>query len=190
MGFDDRRTDTQLLAAVVAGDAAAFSVFYRRHLPGVVAFLYRESRDREAAADLAAEVFAAAFVHARRFRASEDASAAPWIRGIAQNKLRESRRRGRVEDRARRRLGLQPEPLTDTDLERVEELASIDHRDSLELLEQLPAAQRAAVRSRVMEEQEYSEIAKRLRCSELVVRQRVSRGLARLQRDMEAKSNE
>jgi RNA polymerase sigma-70 factor (ECF subfamily) len=190
MGFDDRRTDAQLLVAVVAGDAAAFSVFYRRHLPAVVAFLYRETRDREAAADLAAEVFAAAFVYARRFRALEGASAAPWIRGIAQNKLRESRRRGRVEDRARRRLALQPEPLTDADLERVEELASVDHQDTLGLLEQLPPAQRAAVRSRVMEEQEYSEIARRLRCSELVVRQRVSRGLARLQRDMEAKSNE
>jgi RNA polymerase sigma-70 factor (ECF subfamily) len=72
----------------------------------------------------------------------------------------------------------------------VEELASVDHQDTLGLLEQLPPAQRAAVRSRVMEEQEYSEIARRLRCSELVVRQRVSRGLARLQRDMEAKSNE
>ncbi len=190
MGFDDRRTDPQLLAAVVAGDAAAFSVFYRRHLSPVVAFLYRETRDREVAADLAAEVFAATFVHARRFRAREGSSAAPWVRGIAQNKLRESRRRGRVEDRARRRLALQPEPLMDADLERVEELASIDRHNTLELLEQLPPAQRAAVRSRVMEEQEYPEIAKRLRCSELVVRQRVSRGLARLQRDMEAKRNE
>src|ERR1700733_7546723 len=190
MSASEDPNDGELLGAIAAGDGAAFAVFYRRHLPGVVSYLVRETGDREVSADLAAEVFAAVFLVARRFRARGAGSAAPWVRGIAQNKLRESRRRGRVEDRARRRLGLQPEPLTDADLERVEELASIDRQDTLELLEQLPPAQRAAVRSRVMEEQEYSEIAKRLRCSELVVRQRVSRGLARLQRDMEAKRSE
>lgn len=190
MGLDERRTDRDLLDAVVAGDGAAFSIFYRRHLAAVVGFLYRETRDREVAADLAAEVFAATFVYARRFAPHGDGSAGPWVRGIAQNKLRESRRRGRVEDRARRRLALVPEPLDDADLERVDDLASLDRRNTLELLEQLPADQRTAIRSRVIEEQDYREIAKRLRCSELVVRQRVSRGLSWLQRQMEANSNE
>lgn len=185
MGLDDQRTDPELLAAVVAGDSAAFSAFYRRHLPGVVAFLYRETRDRETAADLAAEVFAAIFVHARRFRARQGGSAAPWVRGIAHNKLRESRRRGRVEDRARRRLALQPESLEDEDLDRVEQLAGLGRGDAFDLLDQLPPGQRAAVRLRVVDEQDYREIAQRLRCSELVVRQRVSRGLSRLQREME-----
>lgn len=185
MDTDDQRTDPELLAGVIAGDSAAFSVFYRRHVPGVVAFLYRETRDRETAADLAAEVFAAIFVHARRFRARGGGSAAPWVHGIAQNKLRESRRRGRVEDRARRRLALEPESLEDEDLDRVEQLAGLGRRDALELLEQLPPDQRAAVQSRVVDEQNYREIAQRLRCSELVVRQRVSRGLARLQQGME-----
>ncbi len=50
----------------------------------------------------------------------------------------------------------------------------------LALVEQLPAAQRDAVRSRVLDEREYADIARELGCSELVVRQRVSRGLARL----------
>ena len=52
--------------------------------------------------------------------------------------------------------------------------------DSLELLRALPADQRAAVRARVIDGLDYSEAADVLGCSEMVVRQRVSRGLRRL----------
>ncbi len=173
-------TDGELLTAVVAGDGQAFASFYRRHLPGVVAFLLRETGDREATADLTAEVFAAVFLVARRFRARGAGSARPWVLGIARNKLRESRRRGRIEDRARRRLALEPEILDDDDLLRVDELAAGADLPVLELVEQLPERQRDAVRSRFVEDREYDEIARELKCSELVVRQRVSRGLSRL----------
>ena len=54
-----RWTDGELLMGIAVGDGACFDVFYVRHLPVAVAFLLRETRDREAAADLAAEVFAA-----------------------------------------------------------------------------------------------------------------------------------
>lgn len=170
-------TDGELLVAAAAGDGGAFATFYRRHLPAVVGFLLRSTGDREVAADLSAEVFAAVFLSARRYRARGKGSAWPWVRGIAQNKLRESRRHGRVEDRARRRLSFEPEALDDRDLARVDELAGAE---ALDLVERLPPPQRDAVRSRVIEERGYTEIARDLNCSELVVRQRVSRGLARL----------
>ena len=173
-------SDGDLLAAVVAGDGQAFATFYRRHLTTVVAFLLRETGDREVTADLTAEVFAAVFLVARRFRARDGGSARPWVLGIARNKLRESRRRGRVEDRARRRLAFEPELLDDDDLARVEELAAGPAGAVLELVEELPQRQRDAVRSRFLEEREYEEIARQLKCSELVARQSVSRGLARL----------
>jgi RNA polymerase sigma-70 factor (ECF subfamily) len=179
---DLERSDGELLAAIVAGDGAAFAAFYRRHLAGVVGFLVRESGDREVAADLAAEVFAAVFLAAGRFRARGAGSAVPWLRGIAQNKLRQSRRRGRVEDRARRRLAIEPEVLDDADLARVEELASSG--SALELVDRLPAGQRVAVRLRVLEGRDYGEIARQLECSEMVVRQQVSRGLKRLRTEM------
>ena len=38
------------------------------------------------------------------------------------------------------------------------------------------------MRARVLDEEDYAEIAERLRCSESVVRQRVRRGLATLRR--------
>jgi RNA polymerase sigma factor (sigma-70 family) len=178
------RTDGQLLAAVVAGDGPAFATFYRRHLPTVVGYLLRETGDREVTADLTAEVFAAIFLVARRFRPRGAGSARPWVLGIARNKLLESRRHGRVEDRARRRLAFEPEVLDDDDLARVDELAAAPQHGVLELVDQLPEAQRDAVRSRVLEEREYGEIARELGCSELVARQRVSRGLSRLRDQM------
>jgi hypothetical protein len=46
MPRDAERSDGALLAAVVAGDGAAFATFYRRHLPAVVGFLLRETGDR------------------------------------------------------------------------------------------------------------------------------------------------
>ncbi len=184
MPGDAQQTDGELLAAVVAGDGQAFSTFYRRHLSTVVAYLLRETRDREATADLTAEVFAAIFLVARRFRARGAGSARPWVLGIARNKLLESRRRGRVEDRARQRLAFEPESLDDDDLVRVDELAAAADPPTLKLVEELPQRQREAVRSRVLDEREYAEIARELNCSELVVRQRVSRGLARLREQM------
>jgi RNA polymerase sigma-70 factor (ECF subfamily) len=177
-------TDGELLAAVVAGDGQAFASFYRRHLPVVVAVLLRETGDREATADLTAEVFAAVFLAARRFRARGAGSARPWVLGIARNKLLESRRRGRIEDRARRRMAFEPETLDDDDLVRVEELAAGAEAPVLELVEQLPETQREAVRSRFVEGREYDEIAREMKCSELVVRQRVSRGLSRLRNQL------
>jgi RNA polymerase sigma-70 factor (ECF subfamily) len=180
MSFDAQRTDGDLLAAVVAGDGSAFATFYQRHLPTVVGFLLRETGDRKATADLTAEVFAAIFLVARRFRPRGAGSARPWVLGIAQNKLRESRRRGRVEDRARRRLAFEPEALDDDDLARVDELAAAPEHGVLKLVEQLPKRQRDAVRSRVLEDREYGDVARELNCSELVARRRVSRGLSRL----------
>ncbi|MGH2882383.1 MAG: RNA polymerase sigma factor [Solirubrobacteraceae bacterium] len=184
MPLDAQRTDGELLAAVVAGEGAAFATFYRRHLPTVVGFLLRETGDRETTADLTAEVFAAIFLVARRFRPRDKGSARPWVLGIARNKLLESRRHGRVEDRARRRLAFEPEVLDDDDLARVDELANEPEHGVLELVEQLPKEQRDAVRSRVLEERDYADIARTLRCSELVARQRVSRGLSRLRDQM------
>jgi DNA-directed RNA polymerase specialized sigma24 family protein len=110
-----RSDDTALLRAIVARDDAAFAAFYRRHLSRVLAYLLRETSDRETTADLAAEVFAAVMLAAATYRSESD-TAAPWVIGIARNTLGTSRRRGRVEDRARRRLGYQPVALEDPDL--------------------------------------------------------------------------
>jgi RNA polymerase sigma factor (sigma-70 family) len=175
--------DAALVAAVAARDDAAFTVLYRRYLPVVLRWCVRETGNREIAADLSAEVFAAALISARRYRAGQG-SVLAWLLGIARNKLRESHRRKRIEDSARRRLRLEPVTLTEADLERVEELASLDE-EILALAQGLPAPLRDALEARVLQERSYDEIAAELRCSQSVVRQRVSRALKSLRSQME-----
>lgn len=181
-----RWSDERLLAAVANRDRG-FSVFYGRHLPIVLGYLMRQTRDPELAADLAAEVFSSVLLAARRYQ-PEHASAVPWVVGVARNVLGASRRRNHVEDRARRRLGLVPIELDDADLERVRALAASEHSRVTELLEQLPDDVRSAVRARIVQERSYAEIAGSLRCSEMVVRKRVSRGLARIREQLQDRS--
>jgi RNA polymerase sigma-70 factor (ECF subfamily) len=75
------------------------------------------------------------------------------------------------------RLGIPREPLEDADLARVDDLAS-EAGSVLELVEQLPAAQRQALEARVIDERDYGEIASSLGTSEAAVRQNVKRALA------------
>jgi RNA polymerase sigma factor (sigma-70 family) len=178
-GNPETWTDERLLKAVAERDGSAYSAFYRRHLPATLAYLVRETHDHEQAADLAAEVFSAVLLAADRYEPRGE-SALPWVIGIARNKLLMSFRRGRIEARARQKLGMEPVELSDESLERVEVLAG-EGAGKLELaLEQLPYLEREAVRSHVVHELGYSEIAAELATSEMVVRKRVSRGLKKL----------
>ena len=179
----DETPDERLLATARA-EPAAFGAFYRRHEDRVLSYFLGRVGDPEVAADLTAETFAAALVSAHRFRPRRKNPASAWLFGIARNQLAMSRRQGRVEDRARRRLGMAPVVLTDEALERI---AGLD-RTALTLVEDLPGDQREAVKARVIDERDYPEIAKDLRCSEAVVRKRVSRGLETLRGQMEEKT--
>lgn len=175
---DMARCSDEDLLRTAAHDAQAFGRFYDRHEDAVLGFFRRSTGRADIAADLTAEVFAAALASLERFR-PELGSARAWLFGIARHELAQTWRRGRVEAAARRRLGMEPTMLSDADLERIDELASVPH-GSISLLEELPADQRMAVLGRVVEERDYAELAHELRCSELVVRQRVSRGLRTL----------
>ncbi len=169
--------DDELLAQFAAGDAEAFVAFYRRHLTAVLGFFLRRTGNPELTADLTAEVFAAALLAAERYRPGERPALA-WLYGIAAHKLADSRRRGRVEDEARRRLALEPLVIDDEELARVQEMADPGAAEAAVLT--LPPAQRDAVLARVVDERPYAEIAQEMQCSELLVRQRVSRGLRAL----------
>lgn len=100
----DELTDAELLGAI-PHDPSTFAVFYDRYEAAIVGYLLRRTNDAELAADLTAEVFAAALGAAARYR-PETATAAPWLFTIAQHTFARSVRRGRVEARARRRLGI------------------------------------------------------------------------------------
>jgi RNA polymerase sigma factor (sigma-70 family) len=180
--LSSRADEAGLLRLIAAGDDDAFSLFYREHLDAVVAFFKRRVGERELAFDLTAETFAAVVVSAGTY--SGDAPPVAWLFGIARNKLRESLRRDRVADAARRRLGMEPIILDDAALERVEERAGSGESGLARALQDLPEATRAALLARLVEELQYGEIAARLECSEQVVRQRVHRGLKTLRANL------
>jgi len=181
---DHTQADDAELLALTAGDPEAFGVFYERYEAQLLGFFWRATRRADIAADLTAEVFAAALESAAAFR-PQSGSARGWLFGIARHQLADTWRRGRVEDRARRRMQVAPLTLTDEALERVEELASRASRDAVQLLESLPEDQRLAVDGRVLHELDYAELAVSLSCSQSLVRQRVSRGLRALRARLE-----
>jgi RNA polymerase sigma factor (sigma-70 family) len=178
----DIRTDAEL-AARTATAPEAFAELYRRHERGVLAFFLHWSRSPELAADLTAETFAAALGSLPNYR-PELGDFAAWLFGVARHVLARSLQRGRVEDQARRRLGMAPVFVDDDTIERIVEIASADGT-VLAMLQELPGPVRAAVSGRVIDERDYRELAEALECSESVVRQRVRRGLARLRDRLE-----
>jgi len=100
-----------------------FSAFYRSELGVVLAFCFRRTGDPERAADLAAEVFAAALIARRGYR-PDRGSARQWVLGIAANKVADAQRRDRVERRAQQQLGIAEISWSDEDLDRV--LSTLD----------------------------------------------------------------
>ncbi len=178
------RNDESLLVAIAAGDQASFERFYKKYQAPVLGFHLRRTGNREIAFDLTAETFAAVMVAAGQFDAAKG-SAAGWLFGVAANKLGESLRRGVVESAARSVLHMQAVVMTDDDIERVEELASLaDERSIEQMLEGLSVEQRAAIFARVVEERPYEDIAVQMQCSAAVVRQRVARGLKSLRQEL------
>ena len=173
-GLLDRRSDDELL---LAGDPQSFAVFYRRHVDWMLGYLQRRTRDPEVAADLTAEVFAAALLARRRYE-PRGGHANSWLFGIALHKLADWQRSGCAADRARRRLRMERVAPTEEDLTRIEALGR--ETGVVGLVGELPEEQRSAVLARVVQGRDYAEIAASAGVSEVVMRKRVSRGLASL----------
>jgi RNA polymerase sigma factor (sigma-70 family) len=164
-----------------ADHPVAFGVFYERHLGAVTSYAAR----RLGRPDLTFDVVAETFARALERRAQYDPARGPaiaWLLGIARNLVADAHRARRVDDEARRRLGMPPVHLDDEQLARIEERGAVDLAAALATL---PPEHREAVLRRVLAEEPYPAIAADVGCSEQVVRQRVSRGLARLRRNLQ-----
>jgi RNA polymerase sigma-70 factor (ECF subfamily) len=154
----------------------AFDEFFLRYESLVLGYMRRRTPSADIALDLTAETFVQALASVGRFKPGPDPAVA-WLLGIARHTLLKSLRRGRVVHRARSRLSVGPIAVDDDDLDRVDRIGTLS---ASELLAVLPPDQAAAIKARVFDEQPYANVAARLRCSPLVARKRVSRGLATL----------
>jgi RNA polymerase sigma-70 factor (ECF subfamily) len=175
----DRCSDSELLVEARTR-SEPFGVFYERHFAVVLTFFRRRVLGPEEAFDLTAETFAAALSSVAGYQPGPEPPQA-WLFAIARHKLSEALRRNRIQDKARRALALQPIELDDEAIEILETTASAQ---AVELLESLVPEQRAAIEAHHLEERGYAEIAAELRCSESVVRKRVSRGLATMRAEL------
>lgn len=173
----DQHDEDELLATARSG-APGFAAFYRHFERPMLGFFMRATGQPDLAADLAAETFARALESIAAFDPARG-RADQWLFGIARNVLAASYRRGRVEAAARARLGL-PDLILDDHAAATIARLSTEQETASVALAGLPVAQQHAIEERVLRERDYAEIAGELRCSEALVRKRVSRGLRAL----------
>ena len=130
-------SDAQLILRA-RDDPEALAELYLRYRTPIYAW-FRARAPASPASELTAELFAQVALSIHRFRDEAGGSAAPWLYGIARNLLRRHYERGRVEDAARRKLGM---PICSYDLE----LEALELRSGLaSALRELPKGQRDAV---------------------------------------------
>jgi RNA polymerase sigma-70 factor (ECF subfamily) len=170
-------TDEDLLAAVAAGDRAAFSALFRRRQADVYRFALHMLGEPAAADDVTQEVFLAVMRDAGRFEPGR-ATVAAWLCGIARNHARRRLERDRRlvafdvdEDEALPLM--QPDPLGD--LTRAEGIEALRRAVS-----SLPLPYREAVIACDLQELSYVDAAAALGCAVGTVRSRLHRGRALL----------
>lgn len=162
--------DEQLMAAYVAGDPAAFEALFRRYVDVITGFVRR----RIGNPDDVREVVQEAFLRVHRSRHSFDATRTlrPWLLTVAANISRDHVRRS-----AQRMvpLGELPAPPARDELEVREKLERV-----LQVMTQLPRAQRTVLELQCFEDLSHCEIARRVGITRDAVKQRAFRGRAAL----------
>jgi RNA polymerase sigma-70 factor (ECF subfamily) len=164
-----------------------FVGFYEREAKSVLVFFARRTLDGELALDLTAETFAQAWCGWARVRSESPEEVRGWLFTIARRQLSGYLRRGRVERRALRQLGVSTPAMQHDDLFEIDDAAGLGElRVALKVeLASLGADQREALQLRVVEELPYTVVAQRLGISEATARARVSRGLRALSRALD-----
>lgn len=175
---DDRRSDAELLRGL-ASDPEAICGLYDRYVASLVRLLIGAGATPEAAWDMTQETFARLLERGYRGRLAPDGTAWPLLATAARNLLRDCQRRGRIDNRARRKLGI--ESVTSSDEELQAALNRLDAQGlSAELdraLAALPIEQRDAVTARIIGGADYGRYSAAMGATEETVRRRVSRGL-------------
>ena len=176
-GLDTRdRTDADLLAAHVAGDAAAFGELFARHSDRLWTLALRTTGNPADAADALQDALVSAFRRAGTFRG--DAAVTTWLHRIVVNACL---------DRLRRLRTRRTAELPGDDSPQVAALEAPDPLEARErqvlvhdALNQVSADQRAAIVLVDMEGYSVEDAARILGCAPGTVKSRCSRGRAKL----------
>ena len=148
------KSDLELLALTAAGDQAAFAQLVRQHQSRVFNLIYRFTRDRQDAEDLAQEVFFKVWKYARTFKGQSAFST--WLYRLAVNTCLNYRQKKKIET--------EPLPLFDdfaaaADVAGTEILAQERQILLKKALNGLPVRQKLALILANFEGNSYEEIA-------------------------------
>jgi len=181
----DARSDAELLAAHVAGDADAFGVLFARHRDRLWAVAIRTMGHPEDAADGLQDGMVAAYRRAASFRG--EAQVTTWLHRVVVNACLDRLRAMKV-----RRAEALPDDLEEygdrgslssasaADDPADASVRSDQQRRVVEALATLPVEQRAAIVLVDLEGHPVAEVAEMLGCPTGTVKSRCSRGRARL----------
>src|SRR3954471_24450827 len=141
---------------------------YAAHRDALLVFLVRRTADTEVALDLWAETFAQVVASRRRYRGHTEAEAAAWLYTIARRQLALYYRRGKAEQKAMQRLGLERPPASDELIQEIEACAGLEdvRRELTSALASLSENVRDAVQLRIVDDLPYADVARSLHISE------------------------
>jgi RNA polymerase sigma-70 factor, ECF subfamily len=174
---DEDRADSELLARIRGGDAAALRTLYRKYYHPLLRFIYRLTGQLELAQETINDVMLVVWQDAAQFEGRS--KVATWIMGIAYRKALKIGHRSRLW--RRRHVPMDP----GASIERFEPKEEPTERAELEdLLEQalraLPAEQRAVVELTYYFGCSYEEIASIVGCPVNTVKTRMFHARSKL----------
>jgi RNA polymerase sigma-70 factor (ECF subfamily) len=158
----DSSDDNDLMLAAGQGDRCAFGILVERYYRAIVQFAYRflGTPDRDAAEDLAQDVFLAAWKAAPAFRPRAGAGVLTWLLRITTNICLNYRRDSRLRKAASLDGdGMPPPPGPGTDCPVTQAIACEWAEKVRMAIANLPPNQRAATLLRHFQGLSYSEIA-------------------------------
>jgi len=158
-------------------DQRAFDAWYAAMLPSVYGYLlHRCGRNAQTAEELTQETFVEAVRSRHTFRGTDTR---PWLIGIARHRLLDHLRREGRRERTFLRIFARERPSV------VWIGSDGQDADLVDALMRVPAAQRAALILRYVDDLPVREIARQLRRNEGAVESLLSRGRERLRREYE-----
>ena len=184
----DRVPDDELLTRVAAGDAAAFTVLFRRRQPDVFRFAVHMTASAATAEDIVQEVFLVVMRDAGRYEAGR-ATVAAWLCGIARNCVRQRLERDRRLTSVDFADDGEPGPDDGRAVDPLADLLRAERIDTLRrAVQTLPLPYREALVLCDLQELSYADAAEALGCPVGTVRSRLHRARTMLAARLSASS--
>ncbi|HNT26441.1 MAG TPA: RNA polymerase sigma factor [Anaerolineales bacterium] len=170
-------SDEHTLIAAAQQDPQHFDPFYRRYVPRIYAYAYRQTGSREVAEDITASTFEKALAHIDSYR-PQGSSPAAWLYKIALNEIRKNYWKQRL---------LRPLHEADTSPVNVEQAVQAHEQTRVlwAALAHISQADRQLLTLRFFEELSSAEVANILGCSLPQLYLRLHRALKRLRKQID-----